>query len=67
MVVCYQPRPEAAAVSQKLCEELHNSCLDETKRCEEFLVPRRQGRAWKLLKGQICRVSLVEGSQVFSM
>lgn len=31
---------------------------------EQFVLPIRSGRAWAVKKGQVCRITTVEGAQV---
>ena len=65
VIVCYQPQPPKAQVSRELCEELHLAASNASALLKHFVVPKRCGRAWKLLRGQVCRISLMEGSQVW--
>ena len=64
VIVCYQPQPPKAQVNRELCEELHLAASNASALLQHFVVPKRCGRAWKLLRGQVCRISLTEGSQV---
>ncbi|MDL1895328.1 DUF1989 domain-containing protein [Anaerolineae bacterium CFX7] len=48
-------------------ENFYRRIADDTaprKRVNEFVIPRRTGKAWTLRAGQVCRIVAVEGAQV---
>ncbi|XP_053695572.1 uncharacterized protein LOC128743078 [Sabethes cyaneus] len=60
--VCYN-KPAAAIVSSEWCEAKRSTALAGTL-CQSFEVPRKSARTWKVLTGELCRISLCEGAQV---
>nr|CAD7595622.1 unnamed protein product [Timema genevievae] len=61
-VICYD-RPKAALVDKQLYDTLrHEALLGEC--VHKMTVPKRSGRTWTLKKGDLCRITVVEGSQV---
>ncbi|XP_068084237.1 uncharacterized protein [Anabrus simplex] len=60
--VCYD-KPTAACVSHSLYDTLrHEALLGE--KVLEMVVPKKSGKAWEVKRGDLCRISLVSGSQV---
>src|SRR5919197_452462 len=43
------------------------SALDRRTLVDELVVPVRSGRAWTVPAGHVCRLSIVEGPQVFDL
>jgi len=50
-------------IDRPLYERL-GAAVQERKLVEQFIIPRRSGRAWEIRAGQICRIVAVEGAQV---
>ncbi len=61
LLICYDPRPPMAdpAMVAAMDAQIAEKNLQQTIR-----VPKREARIWRMSKGQICRISLPEGSQV---
>ena len=62
-IICYNPRPTMATVFSHLVEEMKFAITENTL-VSTTIVPKREAKVWKVFKGQICRISLIEGSQV---
>ncbi|XP_063216213.1 uncharacterized protein LOC134527450 [Bacillus rossius redtenbacheri] len=61
-VICYDS-PAAARVDKQLYDTLrHEALLGEA--VQDLTVPRRSARTWTVRRGELCRISVVEGSQV---
>uniref|UniRef100_A0A182PE65 DUF1989 domain-containing protein n=1 Tax=Anopheles epiroticus TaxID=199890 RepID=A0A182PE65_9DIPT len=60
--VCYD-KPAAAVVSEQDCESRRRRAL-AGRRVQELIVPKKSARTWTMQAGDLCRVSLPEGSQV---
>lgn len=61
-VVCYDKTraPQISIDGYKAKREQ----LVKSKFVETFVVPKKSAKAWKMNKGDLCRISLIEGSQV---
>ena len=65
VIIWYQPQPQQpsllllleAHVGRELCEELHFAA---SMRQKHLVFPKRSGKAWKLFRGQICRILDIE-------
>lgn len=61
-VVCYDkkfaPKISVEHYKSKRLSLLAKSCS------ESFIVPKKSAKAWTMKKGSLCRISIVEGSQV---
>ncbi|XP_062554199.1 uncharacterized protein LOC134219478 [Armigeres subalbatus] len=60
--ICYNKAP-ASVVSAEWCRTRRTSASAGTL-VQEIIVPKKSGRAWTMLAGDLCRVTLIEGSQV---
>ncbi|KAK7864627.1 hypothetical protein R5R35_012403 [Gryllus longicercus] len=61
-VICYD-KPAAAGVDHTLYDTLrHEALLGE--KIEELRVPKKSARTWTMQRGDLCRITVVEGSQV---
>lgn len=60
--ICYE-KPKAATISKiDYDKKRHETILG--KLIEKFIVEKKSAKAWKLLEGDLCRISLTSGSQV---
>ncbi|XP_055548454.1 LOW QUALITY PROTEIN: uncharacterized protein LOC129732026 [Wyeomyia smithii] len=60
--VCYN-KPATAIVSREWCEARRTAALAGTLH-QDFIIPKKSGKAWKLRNGDLCRITLCEGPQV---
>ncbi|KAJ9597636.1 hypothetical protein L9F63_011505 [Diploptera punctata] len=61
-VICYDS-PAAASVSHALYDDLrHRALLGET--ILKLEVPKKSARTWEMKKGDLCRITVTQGSQV---
>ncbi|XP_021707711.1 uncharacterized protein C11D3.03c [Aedes aegypti] len=63
--VCYNKAP-AAVVTPEWCQTRRSAALAGTL-VQELVVPKRSARHWKMLAGDLCRITLNEGPQVGDM
>lgn len=63
--ICYN-KPAAAVVSPEWCQARRSSALAGTL-VQELIVAKKSARAWKMQTGDLCRITVVEGSQVGDM
>lgn len=68
MIPVLQRNPErgidANIGTQRAFYEAIHASLNSAKPVEEFIIPARTGKAWKLRAGQACRIVVTEGPQV---
>jgi uncharacterized protein YcgI (DUF1989 family) len=59
--VCYVT-PKSALVDTSLVDKI----AETTNRSlvKEFVVPKKSGHAWPLTKGDVCRITVIQVSQV---
>lgn len=62
-IVCYQPKPKLCQVDPSRVLGLQDAIVT-CNLTESFVVPKRSGRAWRQMKGEVCRISLISGPQV---
>lgn len=61
-VICYNS-PEAASVNHSLYDTLrHEALLGD--RILELIVPKKSAKTWTVQRGDLCRITVIEGSQV---
>ncbi|XP_058129680.1 uncharacterized protein LOC131284242 [Anopheles ziemanni] len=60
--ICYD-KPAAAVVSKEECDARRSQALRGTL-VLELIVPKKSAKVWSMQKGDLCRISLPEGSQV---
>ncbi|XP_055644076.1 uncharacterized protein LOC129780132 isoform X2 [Toxorhynchites rutilus septentrionalis] len=60
--ICYN-KPAAAVVPVEWCQARKHAAISD-RLVQELIVPKRSARTWKLREGDLCRISLIEGSQV---
>ena len=60
---CYFPPPKRSLVDRSLCYQIHQAAK-ESPPVFSLEVGPGTGRGWRMKAGQICRVSLISGSQV---
>ncbi|PSN40172.1 hypothetical protein C0J52_16351 [Blattella germanica] len=61
-MICYDS-PAAATVNHAHYDDLrHNALVGDV--VLNLTVPKKSGKAWEMKKGDLCRISVIEGSQV---
>ncbi|XP_046997096.1 uncharacterized protein C11D3.03c [Schistocerca americana] len=60
--VCYDS-PAAAAVNRSYYDDRRYEALTGD-RVLELIVPKKSARTWKVMQGELCRITVCEGSQV---
>jgi len=61
-IICYNS-PEAAKISKSEYDDLRFQSLMGNL-IESFIIEKKTAKTWSMLKGNLCRISLCEGSQV---
>lgn len=61
-VICYDS-PPAARVNRMHYDDLRLRALTG-QRVLELTVPKKSAATWELKEGQLCRITVIEGSQV---
>src|SRR5215813_1925544 len=60
----YEPKSGSPHLVDQVFYHRLGSEVERRKLVNEFVVPKRSGRAWPVRAGQICRIVAVEGPQV---
>lgn len=61
-VICYD-KPDAVAIDRtKYNKARHDALLGDVVLA--LTVPKKSARTWKMMKGDLCRITVIEGSQV---
>eukprot|EP00091_Calanus_sinicus_P015192 TRINITY_DN33173_c0_g1_i1.p1 TRINITY_DN33173_c0_g1~~TRINITY_DN33173_c0_g1_i1.p1 ORF type:complete len:161 (-),score=47.23 TRINITY_DN33173_c0_g1_i1:11-469(-) len=60
---CYFPPPKLSLVDQSLCDQIHQAAKESPPVFSLEVAPGT-GQGWRMKAGQICKISLVSGSQV---
>ncbi|XP_012254270.2 uncharacterized protein C11D3.03c isoform X2 [Athalia rosae] len=61
-IVCYD-KPEAVLIDRTAYDKArHDALLGDI--VESLIVHKRSARIWKVLKGDLCRITVIQGSQV---
>lgn len=61
VVICYDS-PPATQVDRQHYDALRQEALQNL--VEEIVIPKKSARTWTLKAGDLCRISVIEGSQV---
>ncbi|PSN40169.1 hypothetical protein C0J52_16354 [Blattella germanica] len=61
-MICYDS-PAAATVDRAHYDHLRDEALKGNV-VLDMIIPKKSGKAWEVRKGDLCRISVVEGSQV---
>ncbi|XP_037025549.1 uncharacterized protein C11D3.03c [Bradysia coprophila] len=60
--ICYD-RPVAAVTDKVKCDKDRDRAINGTL-INSLIVPKKSARTWTLQKGDLCKITLIEGSQV---
>lgn len=60
--ICYD-RPPSCLVNKAEYDKRRNDALNG-KLVDSLIVPKKSARTWTMQKGDLCKITLIEGSQV---
>ncbi|KAK6635585.1 hypothetical protein RUM44_000839 [Polyplax serrata] len=64
-IICYDS-PPASKVNRSHYDNLRYECLMGDK-TQDFQIPKRSAETWEMKKDDLCRITVIEGSQVGDM
>jgi len=62
VIICYDKCPAASVDREEYDSKRHNALLGS--KITSLTVPKKSARTWKMQKGDLCRITVVEGPQV---
>lgn len=60
--ICYD-RPESSLTNKNECDQYRERAL-KSEMINSLVVPRKSAKTWTMQKGDLCKITLIEGSQV---